>query len=73
MGFFRQDTEADVLLQGSFPAGIGSASPVSLALQVDSLPAEPSGIIMIVIPLKEEITEAWRKVPKVRHYCGIQT
>ena len=73
MGFFRQDTEVDILLQGIFPTEVESTSPVSLALQVDSLPAEPSGIIMIVIPLKEEITEAWRKVPKVRHYCGIWT
>ena len=68
MGFFRQDTEVDILLQGNFPTGIKSTSPVSLALQVDSLPAEASGIIMIVI-----LTEAWRKVPKVRHYCGIRT
>ena len=46
MGFFKQEhwSGFSFLPPGDLPyAGIKPTSPVSLALQVDSLPSEPSG------------------------------
>ena len=44
-GFSRQEywVGCHALLQGIFPTGIKPMSPVFPALQVDSLPAEPTG------------------------------
>ena len=43
------------LLQGIFPTGIKSASPVSPALEVDILPTEPAGKPSIFLSLNPNL------------------
>ena len=60
LGFFRQEYKNTFPTPGNLPdPGIKPASPVSPALQVDSLPAEPLGIIQMKL---------WKELKKDQKY-----